>query len=69
MRIWTRKSALVQPRTSLGKSDGVLANRSGMRAVGVVSPLSLRLALTALTHVLYRTMELREVLSMKFVDS
>ena len=25
MRIWTRKSALIQPRTSLGKSDGVVA--------------------------------------------
>ena len=28
MRIWTRKSALIQPRTSLGKSDGVLARPS-----------------------------------------
>ena len=27
MRIWTRKSALIQPRTSLGKSDGVVAHR------------------------------------------
>ena len=26
MRIWTRKSALIQPRTSLGKSVCVLAN-------------------------------------------
>ena len=25
MRIWTRKSALIQSRTSLGKSDGVVA--------------------------------------------
>ena len=25
MRIWTRKSALIQQRTSLGKSDGVVA--------------------------------------------
>ena len=28
MRIWTRKSALIQPRTSLGKSDCVVANPS-----------------------------------------
>ena len=26
MRIWTRKSALIQPRTSPGKSDGVVAH-------------------------------------------
>ena len=26
MRIWMRKSALIQPRTSVGKSDGVLAH-------------------------------------------
>ena len=26
MRIWTRKSASIQPRTSLGKSDGVVAS-------------------------------------------
>ena len=25
MLFWTRKSALIQPRTSLGKSDGVVA--------------------------------------------
>ena len=29
MRIWTRKSALIQLRPSLGKSDGVLAHRGG----------------------------------------
>ena len=28
MRIWTRKSALIQPRTSSGKSDGVVAHPS-----------------------------------------
>ena len=31
MRIWTRKSALIQPRTSLGKSDCVVAERSPER--------------------------------------
>ena len=29
MRIWTRKSALIQPRPNLGKSDGVVAARLG----------------------------------------
>ena len=28
MRIWTRKSASIQPRTSVGKSDGVVAHQS-----------------------------------------
>ena len=31
MRIWTRKSALIQPRTSLGKSDGVVAASRHLR--------------------------------------
>ena len=33
MRIWTRKSALIQPRTSCGKSDGVVA-AAGLRPPG-----------------------------------
>ena len=33
MRIWTRKSALIQPRTSPGKSDGVVAERRPQRSV------------------------------------
>ena len=32
MRIWTRKSALIQPRTSPGKSDGVVAHTEGAPA-------------------------------------
>ena len=32
MRIWTRKSASIQPRTSSGKSDGVVAQRGGTPA-------------------------------------
>ena len=29
MRIWTRKSTAIQPRASLGKSDGVVAGAHG----------------------------------------
>ena len=32
MRIWTRKSASIQPRTSPGKSDGVVAHPGGAPA-------------------------------------
>ena len=34
MRIWTRKSASIQPRTSPGKSDGVAAQRCPARGRG-----------------------------------
>ena len=34
MRIWTRKSALIQPRTSFGKSDGVVAHPARGFTVG-----------------------------------
>ena len=41
MRIWTRKSALIQPRTSLGKSDGVLPE-SRLRGAPPDGPAVLR---------------------------